>query len=177
MSRRRTNLLRLFSLLLVIGITVFVLSIRNKVSGLGAYGYPGIFLLSIVANATVIIPVPGVLLTSAMAAVFNPFWVGIAAGSGAALGELTGYLAGFSGQVIIENADLYARLTHWMTKYGAITVLVLAAFPNPAFDLAGISAGMLKMPIYKFLFFCWLGKIIKMLAFAYAGASILGLFS
>ena len=42
-------------------------------------------------------PIPGVIFTSAMGAVFNPFWVAIATGCGAVLGELTGYLAVFSG--------------------------------------------------------------------------------
>jgi membrane protein YqaA with SNARE-associated domain len=117
-----------------------------------------------------------VLLTSAAGAVFNPFWVAIAAGSGAALGEMTGYLAGFSGQAVIENAKRYEQLINWMKKYGSITIMVLAFIPNPAFDLAGMSAGALKMPIYKFLFFCVIGKILKMMVFAYTGAAIFNLF-
>ena len=56
-------------------------------------------MLSILSNATVLIPLPGVLLTSAMGAVFNPVYVALAAGSGAALGELSGYMAGVGGPV------------------------------------------------------------------------------
>ncbi|MDD5368336.1 MAG: VTT domain-containing protein [Anaerolineaceae bacterium] len=175
-QKKRGNRIRLVILLFVIGITILVLVYRDRFTHLGVYGYPGIFLLSIVANATVIIPVPGVLLTSAMGAVFNPFWVAVAAGSGAALGELSGYLAGFSGQAIIKDTPRYEKLVNWMRRYGDITVLVLALIPNPAFDLAGITAGALKLPIYRFLFWCWLGKIGKMLIFAYAGASIFSWF-
>jgi uncharacterized membrane protein YdjX (TVP38/TMEM64 family) len=171
----RKNLVRLLALLLVIGITITILIFRDKVSNLGIYGYPGIFFLSIIANATVIIPVPGVLLTSAMGAVFNPFWVAVAAGSGAALGEMSGYLAGFSGQAVLEKSPRYETLTRWMRKYGDLTILVLAAIPNPAFDLAGLTAGALRLPVHRFLFWCWLGKIVKMLIFAYAGSSILSI--
>ncbi len=171
----RKNWIRLLVFLLVLGITATVLVFRNRVSSLGVYGYPGIFLLSIIANATVIIPVPGVLLTSAMGAVFNPFWVAVAAGSGAALGELSGYLAGFSGQAVIEKTSRYETLTRWMRKYGDLTILFLAIIPNPAFDLAGLTAGALRLPVYRFLFWCWLGKILKMLIFAYAGSSILSI--
>jgi membrane protein DedA with SNARE-associated domain len=39
-----------------------------------------------------------------------------------------------------------------------------------------MTAGVLKMPIYKFLFFTWIGKILKMMVFAYAGSSIMGWF-
>jgi membrane protein YqaA with SNARE-associated domain len=115
------------------------------------------------------LPAPGLAITFAAAGVFSPFWVGVVAGAGAALGEMTGYLAGFSGQAVIENRQLYERLKSWMQRFGSATVLVLAIIPNPFFDLAGISAGALKMPVYKFLFWCVLGKILKMLAVAYAG--------
>jgi len=117
-----------------------------------------------------------VVFASAMGAVFNPFWVAIASGSGAAVGELTGYLAGFSGQLIIENRAWYDRLVQVMRKYGEITILVLAFIPNPIFDLTGMAAGMLKMPLSKFLAWCLLGKTLKMLVFSYTGASILNLF-
>ena len=176
-AKARLNLARALILIFVVGLTIFLISIRDQVKQLEGYGYPGIFVVSILANATIIVPVPGVLFTSAMGAVFDPFWVAVAAGSGAALGEITGYLAGFSGQALIENARLYERLLNWMRKYGGLTVLVLAFIPNPAFDLAGMSAGALKMPLYKFLFFCMIGKILKMLVFAYTGAAIFNLFS
>jgi membrane protein YqaA with SNARE-associated domain len=142
---------------------------RERIQGLQAYGYPGIFLVSVFANATILVPVPGVVFTSAMGAVFNPFWVSIAAGTGAALGELSGYMAGFSGQAVVENAARYERVVGWMQKYGDVTILALAFIPNPLFDLAGMLAGVLKMPVWKFLFYCVIGKILKMMMFAYAG--------
>ena len=48
-----------------------------------------------------------------------------------------------------------------MEKYGDITILVLAFIPNPLFDLAGMVAGILKMPVWKFLIYCVIGKILK----------------
>lgn len=169
LSKQTLNIIRLIVLLGVIALTVVLVINREKIQELQAFGYPGIFLVSILANATILIPVPGVVFTSAMGAVFNPFWVSIAAGSGAALGELSGYMAGFSGQAVVENAERYDRVVHWMRKYGDITILVLAFIPNPLFDLAGMLAGMLKMPVWKFLFYCVIGKVLKMMIFAYAG--------
>ena len=97
----------------------------------------------------------------------------LAAGCGAALGELTGYLAGFSGQFVVERKDWYQKLTKWMKKYGNLTVLIMAFIPNPLFDLTGIAAGALKMPISRFLFWCVIGKILKMLLFAFTGSSLM----
>ncbi len=170
---RRVTILRILSLVLVLVISVFLFINRDELKDIQVYGYPGIVILSFLANATLILPVPGILITSLMGTVFNPFWVGVAAGTGAALGEITGYMAGFSGQAVIENRKWYDRITLWMKKYGEITVFVLALIPNPFFDAGGIIAGALKMPLWRFLLWCWLGKVIKMIGFALAGAEVM----
>lgn len=176
LSKRTLNIIRAVVLLAVIALTVFLVIEREEIQALKAYGYPGIFLFSILANATIFVPVPGVMFTSAMGAVFNPLFVSIAAGTGAALGELSGYLVGFSGQAVVEGSERYQRVVRWMEKYGGITILVLAFVPNPLFDLAGIVAGILKMPIWKFLIYCIIGKILKMMIFAYAGDWAMSIF-
>ena len=167
---KRVTLARILALFIVIALSIFVYSIRDRAEELAIYGYPGIFLLSFLAYATVLLPAPGVWVVFTMGSVFNPLGVALAAGTGAALGELSGYLAGFSGQAVIERVDIYERLTVWMKKNGSLTILVLAAIPNPFFDLAGVAAGSLKMHVVRFLFWCWIGEIIKMAIFAFAGA-------
>lgn len=173
---RRLALARLVVLLLVIALSVFIFSIRDRADQLALYGYPGIFLLSFLAYATVLLPAPGVAVVFTMGAVFHPLGVALAAGAGAALGELSGYLAGFSGQIVAEKAQIYERLLQWMDKHGSLTVLILSALPNPFFDLAGVAAGALKMPVLQFLLWCWIGEIIKMTVFAYIGSSSLNHF-
>ncbi|HJR81859.1 MAG TPA: VTT domain-containing protein [Anaerolineales bacterium] len=163
------NFLRILALLLVVAITIFIYSIRDRVQEFAAFGYPGIFLIALFANATILLPAPGVAIIYAMGAIFNPLGVGLAAGTGGAIGELSGYLAGFSGQAVIERADIYDRITPWVTKYGGWAILVLSAIPNPFFDVAGIAAGIVRMPLHTFLVFTWVGQLIKMLAFALAG--------
>ena len=168
-SSTRTNLLRAIALLAVIGITVYIYSIRERVEEFEQFGYAGIFLIALMANATVLLPAPGVAIFYAMGAVFNPLGVGLAAGTGGALGELSGYFAGFSGQAIVERTDIYNRFQPWVEKYGGWAILVLSAIPNPFFDVAGIAAGIAKMPLRTFLLFTWAGQIIKMTLFASAG--------
>ncbi len=167
---RRTLLLRILSLVAVVAISLWIFSIRDKAEELAAFGYPGIFVISLLANATVLLPAPGVAVVFAMGGVFNPLWVGVVAGVGSGLGELSGYLAGFSGQSVIERGGMYDKIHPWLEKYGAAAIFVLAFIPNPFFDLAGIASGMLKIPLRTFLLWCILGKIVKMLIFAYAGA-------
>lgn len=165
-----TTLLRILAVAAVIGITVYIYSIRDRVEEFTAYGYPGIFFIMLLANATVILPAPGVAVVFAMGSVLNPLGVAFAAGAGGAIGELTGYLAGFSGQAVVENTKIYNQILPWVKKYGAWVILVLSAIPNPFFDMAGIAAGIAKIPLWQFLLACWVGQTIKMAMFAYAGA-------
>jgi membrane protein YqaA with SNARE-associated domain len=166
-------LARVLSVIFVVAISIYIFSVRDRAQELAVYGYPGIFLLSFMAYATVLLPAPGVAVVFAMGAVFNPLAVALVAGAGAALGELTGYLAGFGSQPVIERVKIYERMVQWLKKNGTLSILLLSAIPNPFFDLTGAAAGALKMPVYKFLFWTWIGETIKMLFFAYAGASSL----
>jgi membrane protein DedA with SNARE-associated domain len=168
-KNQRLILLRGLSLFAVIALSILIFSIRDKASELAVYGYPGIFLIALMANATVLLPAPGIAIVFAMGSIFNPLGVALAAGTGGALGELSGYLAGLSGQAVIERMDLYDRIVPWVQRYGGYAILAFAAIPNPLFDLAGIAAGATKMTIGRFFLFCWIGEIIKMLLFAYAG--------
>ncbi len=170
---RRTwqlTLLRVLAIVAVIAITVYIFSIRERAQELQAYGYPGIFLLSVLSNATVILPAPGIAIIFAAGAIFHPLAVGLAAGAGSAIGELTGYLAGFGGRAVVERTKVYETLENWTLRYGGWTILLLAALPNPFFDIAGAAAGALRMPISAFLLWSWIGKTIKMLIVAYGGA-------
>jgi len=164
------NILRFFALLFVLAITIYIYSIRDHIQEFAVYGYPGIFIIALLANATVLIPAPGIAVVFAMGGIFNPLAIALIAGTGGALGELSGYLAGFGGQAVVERTDIYNRIHPWVEKYGGWAILVFAAIPNPLFDLAGIAAGVSKMPIWRFLLFCWIGQILKMGFFAFTGA-------
>jgi membrane protein DedA with SNARE-associated domain len=170
-SKFLTNILRILALFAVVGITLYIYSIRDRVEQFSGYGYPGIFLIALLANATVLLPAPGVAVIYAMGGIgiFNPLLVGLAAGAGGTIGELSGYLAGFSGQAVVERMDIYNRIKPWVDKYGGWAIMVLSAIPNPFFDVAGIAAGIAKMPLGTFLLFTGIGQLIKMTVFALAG--------
>jgi membrane protein DedA with SNARE-associated domain len=168
-SKFLMNVLRILALFAVVAITIYIYSIRTQVERFAGFGYPGIFLIALLANATVLLPAPGVAVIYAMGAIFNPLGVGLAAGLGGTFGELSGYLAGFSGQAVVARMDIYTKIKPWVDKYGGWAILVLSAIPNPFFDVAGIAAGIAKMPLQTFLLFTGIGQLIKMTAFALAG--------
>jgi len=157
-------------------ITVGVLHFRDRLADLSTYGYVGIFLISVIGNATVLFPVPSLVAVFAGGTLFHPLLVGLVSGVAEPIGELSGYLAGYGGSAIIEDKALYARLEAWMRRHGYLTIFVLSVIPNPVFDLAGIAAGALRFPVWKFLLACWAGKTVKAIAVAYAGAGSWQLF-
>lgn len=171
---RKPGLLpRILALIFVIAISVGIAFYGDRLSRLGAYGYPGLFLLNLLASATLILPAPGLALAFAAGAALNPWLVGLAVGSGSTLGELTGYLAGFSGRGAIEDDPQYARIHGWMTRFGLWVIFVLSMVPNPLFDVAGIASGVMKIPVWKFLAVTWVGKVIKSTLVALAGAGMM----
>jgi uncharacterized membrane protein YdjX (TVP38/TMEM64 family) len=175
---RRLTLLRILAFVFVVGIVVAIFIFRDQVRKLSQLGYLGAFLIPLIANATIFVPIPGVWVIFAMGAVFNPFFLAIFAGMGAATGELSGYLLGFSGQGLAERTNLYNRIYTFMDRHrrwSDLLILIMAFIPNPFFDLAGIAAGTLKMPVLRFYFFCALGSILKMLVFAFGGNTIINL--
>lgn len=169
----RVSILRALALLAVIALSLTIFFLPDEqVEGLKGLGYPGLFILAALSYATVFLPTPAGLVVFSMGAHLPPLGIALAAGSGAAIGELTGYLAGFGGQAAIENTSAYQRLTGWMQRNGGLTIYLLAAIPNPLVDLSGIAAGATRVPIYKFLFYCWLGQMTKMFAIASLGAGL-----
>ena len=160
-----------FALALTVAIFIF----RDELRAAERYGYLGIFVISMLGNATIVLPVPTMITAFAGGGIFNPIFVGVISAVGATVGEMTGYVAGLSGKAIIERQDVYDRFQNWMDRYGLLALFVLAAIPNPFFDLAGIIAGMSKMRLTTFFVVTCAGKIVKFLIIAYLGAGSVGL--
>ena len=163
---------RTLGLVLAVAITGLIFAYRDNLAQFSSYGYLGLLIVSIVGNATVLLPVPSLAATFVSGGIFDPFVVGLVSGLGMAIGELSGYLAGYGGSAIVEARDeeRHQRLQAWMRRHGMVTVFVLSLIPNPIFDLAGIAAGMLHLPIWRFLLACFLGKVLKGWLFAFAGS-------
>jgi membrane protein YqaA with SNARE-associated domain len=177
----KDRIVPLLTLTLVIGIIVsvfyFYKEYPEKIDALQDYGYLGAFVISIILNATVVLPVGNFAFIITLGAILPIFpLVGIAGGLGAAIGEMTGYMAGYSGRGIIQKQNLYKRLEEWVAKWGALAIFVLSAVPL-FFDVAGLAAGAMRFPVWKFFVACWLGRTLLYIVFAWIGAMGWELFS
>jgi len=168
------RLVPLLTLLLVIAVSVglFVFTQRypEKVEEFETYGYLGAFIICVVSNATVILPVPGILVFIPLIASFNPVLLGLVGATGGIIGEITGYMAGYSGRGVIQNRPMFNRVEHWMRRWGAWAVFIFAVTPFLLLDIAGMVAGVLRYPLWKFLLVAWAGKTIKYIGIMVAAA-------
>jgi len=137
--------------------------------------YLVVFVISLVSNASIIVPVPifvAIMITAAK--YWDPVLVALAASVAGTLGEITGYYAGYFGKRIVhlENAPGYDRLVGWMKRYGPWGIFLISLQPILPFDVAGLLAGASKLPLWKFLLACWAGKFPKYLLGCYLGPAV-----
>ncbi len=177
-----TLLIGVLTLLTTFAIGFFYFS--ANIESLKSYGYAGLFLINIIGAASILLPSPAGATVVGGGALLEDFlgvpafvWVGLVAGLGEAIGEFSGYAAGYGGRFIIQEKPAYARIHDWMVKRGVITMFLMSTFPNPLFDVAGLAAGAVQMPMRSFFVSVLGGKVIKNTWLAAAGGFGVGLFA
>jgi membrane protein YqaA with SNARE-associated domain len=173
-TRIRKRLLPILSLLLVLGLAVAIFLFYRyqpeRFEQLEDLGYLGVFIISLILNATVVLPAGNfVFLFVLGGALPIPVLVGVIGAFAAAIGELTSYAAGYSGQALVQKRGLYIRMEGWLRRWGSLTFFVLSAAPI-FFDVAGITAGALRFPVWKYFIACFLGRALLYIGIAYAGS-------
>lgn len=79
----RERYLQILALLFVVALSIFLVINRARVVEFEAYGYLGVFIISIISSASIVLPVPSWILVATMAYTLNnPILVGIVAGMG-----------------------------------------------------------------------------------------------
>ena len=139
------------------------------------WGPLGLFAASIFANASIVLPVPIdiVVFWLGSSGLMHPLLVGILAGAGAAIGEMTAYILGMLGIKLVEKKRGYEvekinTLRNRIKNKGMIFIAAGAFTPFP-FDLIGIAAGLIKYDPKKFFIAALVGKLLRYIIIAYAG--------
>lgn len=160
-----------FAIVFAVGVTVGVIVFREEILRFRELAYLGMFLIALLTSATVILPAPGLAFVFAFGAQLNPLLVGLAAGPGAALGEMTGYMAGYGASAIVDDSPLYQRIARLVGgRFGLAFIALLAFIPNPVFDMAGMVAGTLRIKWWQFLIAVMFGKTTRSILVAHGGA-------
>ena len=159
--------LQLLGLLMVGGIVVTVWLVRGQIAQAEEAGYAGVFFLSFLGSVSMVLPAPGLISLCGLSVVLNPFALGLLAGLGETIGEISGYAVGYGGGSFIEKRRFYGKLVYWMERRGTLVLFLVSVVPNPVFDLVGIAAGAVRFPLPRFLATVLAGKVLKGLLVGY----------
>ena len=175
-ERRRRLIQPILIGLLAVGLNIaaYYLIPPNFARRLGGFGYLGVFVVTFVANATVVVPVPYFGLVARLAQELSLVGVVLAGALGSVLGESVAFFVGRSGRGVVEDTRFY-RWVHIQMRHpwrAFVLLFVLAAPPNPAFDVAGLAAGALGVPYWLFFTAVFLGRIVRIGLIALAAAQI-----
>ena len=149
----------------VIATSAYLLQDRIDFGGLS---YGAVAAAVLLSSGGLLVPVPALAITCTTATVLHPAAIAVIAGLAGTLGELTGYFLGYGGSGVINRGRFYGRIENWMRRRGWLLLFVISAVPNPLFDVAGITAGSLRYPLWRFLLAVGMGKQVKFFMVAYA---------
>lgn len=141
-------------------------------------GFIGIFLISFISTATVLIPIPYTLvifLVSARSAM-NPWIIISSAAVGSAVGETIGYLIGYSTKNVIgekrqKKLNLMLKVLLKHKNIWPLLVFFFALTPLPD-DILFIPLGLAHFPFLRVFIPCIIGKATMLTIIVYMGKSV-----
>jgi len=167
----RKKILPILGIALAVTVSVLVILHREQIAALGVFGYPGVFATSIILNSTVLNPIPMGWIYFSLGTIFHPVPLALAGGAGAAIGELTSYMAGRSGRILLEGKKwkFYAKVEGWINRWGVLVIFGLNLQPVIPFDVAGLAAGSARFPLWKYYLAAMAGRSLAYGIIAFLG--------
>ena len=114
------NTLRLFILafgIIAVGVVLVIWMLMGGAYNVGWWktlGYPGVFILSLLASGGMVFLIPSLAATCGAAGLgLNLMLVGFIGGLGETVGEMSGYCIGYGGQGAFTNRSFYKRARGW----------------------------------------------------------------
>jgi membrane protein YqaA with SNARE-associated domain len=171
----------ILTIALTFGLAIAVVFYWKSFQEQASYSYLGLFFVSTIGGATVIIPVPSLVVQFTMGAVLHPAIVGAVAGFGSGIGGTLVYLFGRGGRRIFSNIGFSsprsdraiirwtARVMGWAKNRGSLVVFLMSAVLNPVFFPMAFAMGASRFRLWKFFIMCWAGNTVKSMIIAYLG--------
>jgi len=148
-----------------------MLLLRSWVSQLGAWGYAGAFVISMLSSASIVLPAPGTAIIVVMAQDYNPWLLGLSAGLGGGVGGTTAYVMGRLASRSLQRKRFYHIGSKLMSRVGAFLIFIFNLIPFLPGDLTSLLAGATRYRFKRFFTWMTLAYVIKMVAICYAATA------
>ena len=144
----------------------FLLQLANSL--IDQYGYPGIFIISLLASIIVFVPVPYFIPLIFAALKLDPALVALLSSLGATIAKIIIFrLSYYGGKLVSEQTRKRMRpFEILVSRYGWLASFLAAATPLPD-DLIYIPLGFVRYNIYKFGVSLFAGKFLLALIMAW----------
>jgi membrane protein YqaA with SNARE-associated domain len=140
---------------------------------LGRLGLAGLFVASLLSHLTVVARDMFIPMFLAMTPTHPPLHLGVAAGWGGAIGEVSAYFLGWGVAESIERDTRQAesRVSRWIRQYGLWAVLLVSITPLPDTPIVLI-AGSGRLPLKRLVVVEGVGKMTYYTLGAFLGEFI-----
>jgi membrane protein YqaA with SNARE-associated domain len=134
------------------------------------FNYLGVFIISFIGSASVIVPIPYTIAIFFLGTVLDPFFIAVSGGLGSALGEFSGYVLGYYGRTVVseERQKKMDYMLKVFDRYGPVAIFLFALTPLPD-DLLFIPLGVMRYSFLKTFIPALFGKILMTFILAYSG--------
>jgi membrane protein YqaA with SNARE-associated domain len=176
-GRNATRTQKVIAVIAVIAFNIALFLVPIDYAGLGAFAYPGAFLITLLANAAVVVPVPYIPIVAHIAATADSaVVVVVVAALGSALGESVAFAVGRVEKDLFTGHPWFERLRGFFRhEWRAGLFLFLFAMPlNPVFDVGGLGAGALGISFRTFFIAVLLGRIVRFTVIALIAFGLIG---
>ena len=176
-GRNASPLQKVIAVIAVIAFNIALFLVPIDYTGLGAFAYPGAFLITLVANAAVVVPVPYIPIVAHIAVTADSALVVVlVAALGSALGESVAFAVGRVEKDLFTGHPWFERLRGFFhQEWRAALFLFLFAMPlNPVFDVGGVAAGALGISFRTFFVAVFLGRIVRFTVIALIAFGLFG---
>jgi len=151
--------------ILIIGLSILIFVNKDMLQNISSTSYLGLMGLCFLANSTVLLPAPSLMIAASCALILNPWLVAVFAALGSSLGEFVGYAFGSISKDISPRLQVLLDKLFVKIKNQNLLVFLLALLPLPLFDVVGIYSGGTKMNLIKFFIACYIGKFVKLIIY------------
>ncbi|MEM2027349.1 MAG: VTT domain-containing protein [Candidatus Bathyarchaeia archaeon] len=134
------------------------------------YGYLGVFVVCFIGTLSIVIPIPYTVIIFMLGKWLDPALLALSAGTGAALGEFSGYVVGYLGRAVIsdERKKKMEYMLKIFNRYGPLAIFLFALTPLPD-DLLFIPLGIMRYNFIRAFIPCIAGKILMSFILALGG--------
>ena len=144
-----------------------------------SFAYVGAFVVTLLANALIVIPIPYIPIVAHIGATADMPWLVVVLGALASvLGESVAFLAGRAEEGLVSEHPVYKRV-HRVAERPLLAGAMIFAFavpPNPIFDVAGLAAGAVGVRYRVFFVAVFAARLIRLAVIVWLG-TMLGLVS